>query len=34
MTTPISPELLEILRCPIAVRSDAYGDDPGRLETV
>lgn len=37
MTTndmPISPELLEILRCPAAVQSDEYGDDPGRLELV
>ncbi len=31
---PISPELLEILRCPIAVQSKEYGDDPGRLELV
>jgi uncharacterized protein len=31
---PISPELLEILRCPVAVQSTAYGDDPGRLELV
>ena len=31
---PISPELLEILRCPVAVRSKEYGDDPGRLELV
>lgn len=31
---PISPELLEILRCPVAVQSDEYGDDPGRLELV
>ena len=31
---PISPELLEILRFPVAVQSDAYGDDPGRLELV
>ncbi|HSH03446.1 MAG TPA: Trm112 family protein [Anaerolineae bacterium] len=31
---PISPELLEILRCPKAVQSDEYGDDPGRLELV
>lgn len=30
----ISPELLEILRCPLAVQSDEYGDDPGRLELV
>lgn len=31
---PISPELLEILRCPLAVQSDQYGEDPGRLELV
>ena len=31
---PISPELLEILRCPVAVQSSEYGDDPGRLELV
>jgi uncharacterized protein len=30
----ISAELLEILRCPKAVQSDAYGDDPGRLRLV
>ncbi len=30
----ISPELLEILRCPLAVQSQEYGDDPGRLELV
>lgn len=30
----ISPELLEILRCPVAVQSQEYGDDPGRLELV
>ncbi len=29
---PISPELLEILRCPEAVHYE--GDDPGRLELV
>jgi hypothetical protein len=34
MASPISPELLEILRCPLAVRSDEYGDDPGRLELL
>lgn len=33
-TMPISPDLLEILRCPVAVQSDEYGDDPGRLELV
>lgn len=31
---PISPALLEILRCPVAVRSKEFGDDPGRLELV
>lgn len=31
---PIPPTLLEILRCPKAVQSDQYGDDPGRLELV
>ena len=30
----ISPELLEILRCPKAVQSEEYGDDPGRLRLV
>lgn len=30
----ISEELLEILRCPKAVQSDEYGDDPGRLRLV
>ena len=29
---PISPELLEILRCPVAVHYE--GEDPGRLELV
>lgn len=32
--TPISPALLDILRCPVAVRSTDFGDDPGRLELV
>jgi uncharacterized protein len=31
---PISRELLEILRCPQAVQSKEYGDDPGRLRLV
>jgi len=31
---PISPELLDILRCPVAVQSTEYGDDPGKLELV
>lgn len=30
----IRPELLEILRCPLAVRSKEHGADPGRLELV
>ena len=30
----INPDLLDILRCPVAVRSQEYGDDPGRLELV
>lgn len=33
-TLAISRELLEILRCPKAVQSDEYGDDPGRLRLV
>ena len=33
--TQIDPELLAILRCPVAVhQKDDYGDDPGRLELV
>ncbi|MCA9992564.1 MAG: Trm112 family protein [Ardenticatenaceae bacterium] len=31
---PISAELLEILRCPLAVQSKEYGEDPGRLRLV
>ena len=32
---PISPDLLEILRDPLAIQNkEAYGDDPGRLELV
>lgn len=32
---PINPELLEILRDPLAVQEkEKYGDDPGRLELV
>ena len=31
---PISKDLLDILRCPVAVQSDEYGDDPGRLRLV
>ena len=34
-TLPISADLLEILRCPLAVQEkEKYGDDPGRLELV
>lgn len=33
-TASISPELLQILRCPVAVKSKEYGDDPGLLELV
>lgn len=32
--TPINPELLAILRCPVAVHYKDRGDDPGRLELV
>ncbi len=32
---PISKELLDILRCPLAVQEkEKYGDDPGKLELV
>lgn len=31
---PISAELLDILRCPVAVHYTDRGDDPGRLELV
>ena len=31
---PINPDLLEILRCPVAVHYTDKGDDPGRLELV
>jgi uncharacterized protein YbaR (Trm112 family) len=30
----ISPDLLELLRCPVAVRNKELGDDPGRLTLV
>jgi hypothetical protein len=30
--TAIEPDLLEILRCPVAVHYKDKGDDPGRLE--
>ena len=31
---PINPELLDILRCPLAVQSKEFGPDPGILELV
>lgn len=31
---PINPDLLELLRCPVAVRQKELGDDPGRLTLV
>lgn len=32
---PISQELLDILRCPLAVQEkEKYGDDPGQLRLV
>lgn len=34
MMKPIDPELLEILRCPLAVQSTEHGEDPGRLELI
>ena len=33
-TSSISPELLDILRCPEAVHFSDKGDDPGRLVLV
>ncbi len=33
-TTAFNPQLLEILRCPVAVQADDMGDDPGQLELV
>jgi uncharacterized protein YbaR (Trm112 family) len=33
-SSAIDPELLEILRCPVAVHYKDRGDDPGRLELV
>lgn len=33
-SSTISPEFLEILRCPVAVRYTDRGDDPGRLRLV
>jgi len=28
----IAPELLEILRCPVAVHSKEYGDEPRQVD--
>ena len=33
-TSVIDPELLAILRCPVAVHYTDKGDDPGKLELV
>src|SRR5690348_15540535 len=33
-TPNIDPQLLDILRCPVAVHYKDKGDDPGRLELV
>ena len=33
-TRPIDDDLLEILRCPVAVHYTDKGDDPGRLELL
>ena len=33
-SAPIDPELLEILRCPVAVHYKDKGSDPGRLRLV
>jgi uncharacterized protein YbaR (Trm112 family) len=30
----INPDLLELLRCPVAVRNKELGEDPGRLTLV
>ncbi len=30
----LNPDLLELLRCPVAVRNKEFGEDPGRLELV
>mgnify|MGYP001814844538 FL=1 len=30
----ISPDLLQLLRCPVAVRDKSLGEDPGQLELV
>lgn len=32
--TPISPELLQILRCPAAIQQNKESEDPGKLELV
>ncbi|MDX2138265.1 MAG: hypothetical protein SF123_09225 [Chloroflexota bacterium] len=30
----IDPEMLKLLRCPVAVHDKSKGDDPGKLELV
>lgn len=30
----LNPDLLSLLRCPVAVRNKEFGEDPGRLELV
>ncbi len=32
--TPVNPLLLELLRCPVAVRDKSHSADPGRLRLV
>lgn len=32
--SPISPDLMDILRCPVAVHYKDKGDDPGKLRLV
>lgn len=34
MAQPVDPQLLQILRCPVAVHYTDRGSDPGRLELV
>jgi uncharacterized protein len=33
-TSTLNPEMLKILRCPVAVHYKDKGDDPGKLELV
>ena len=34
LPAPVNPLLLELLRCPVAVRAAEHGPDPGRLRLV